>query len=301
MRGSSGEDEIILHDLSGIVLGQVREYSVGGEWQSLPQRAVTYALPAMREVGEWSSALHLQNPAESSGQVALTLYDGWGNADFFASREKTIDPRSTLPITLAGELSLPSGFWGVATAEGRDGQVVPLGLIAASADGRRMATEGMAQGAPTLYVPYLPNGELLGVLYALNAGDEPATVRVTCYEADGSLVPSATVTLTVAPRATIRSTLRSNLPPGFQGSAIVESLDGSPLVGAVSWGTFPAAPPSTACPSPPPPPSSSRRRSKGPTAWIPSCRCRTPPPFPPASPSATTTKRATPWRRPPPA
>jgi hypothetical protein len=238
MVSSSWGGELLLHDIQGITPGQVYEYSVAGMPQPLAERTVAYALQVMKNLGEWSSVLRLQSVAEAPMRAMVTTYAGWGGVELYASGAETIIAHGVLPISFTEKVALPGGFRGAAMVETEERLGVALALTAETGDGRRMATEGVVQGASALYVPYLPSGEILSVLHVQNASDEQATVRLTCRDLDGSLVPSATVTLTVSPRATIRSTLQAGLPAGFQGSAIVESLAGQPLVGAVFLGSL---------------------------------------------------------------
>lgn len=229
-------EELLLRDAGTISPGQQLNYTVAGQPGPLSEREILYTLPLMKGVGEWSSVLRLQDATGAAGRAMFVLHDGWGGVEVFSSQVETAASWAVQAITLSEKLALPEGFWGAATLEDQGpGPLAPL-LVAEAADRRQMASEGVSQGATALYVPYLPNGETLAVLYIQNAGDEPATLRITCRDLGGLLIPTATVTLTVAPRATTRSTLASGLPAGFAGSAVVESLEGQPLVGAVFLG-----------------------------------------------------------------
>lgn len=204
-----------------------------GSYTAIPAPANTLHFPLiMKDANGWTTSVTIQNTSILPSALTVDLLDGEGR--LVHSFPASLGPRASTtydPSRLAG---LPAGFVGGAVVRSS----TPVsGVVNEDRSGwDRLTYEGFNAGADVVWVPLLMRhyqGWSTGIQIQ-NLGTAPSSVRVTYHTRTAA--PPVTGTLTVAPLAsrTLYQPADERLPPGWVGSAVIESLDAQPLAAIVN-------------------------------------------------------------------
>jgi hypothetical protein len=194
----------------------------------------TYYLPYLtNQANNFTSSVLVQNSGSQAATIQAQYYDVNGSGIGL----QQLNSCASLVTNASCLLNTPfqAGAQGVGVLTSNQPLTV---LVVENTPYGGSAYSIGAGAAPTLIAPLAINQNLgfTTHLNIANVGVLPTTVTVTFYDLQGSNLPSATKTLTLAAHTsqTLDQTAHdSNLPTGFYGWAKLEGAAGSQLVGQV--------------------------------------------------------------------
>lgn len=187
----------------------------------------------MKAANGWNTSLAVQNAVERSTVLTIDFVDEEGIT--VHSFSETLPGLGSATFEAPRIGTLRAGFIGAAVVRSD----TPIaGALNEDREGRdRLTYEGIRSGSTTVWVPLLMRqaGEWSTGLQVQSLGAAPTVVRVTFFTRD-TAEPLAASTFSLAPLAsrTLYQPADERLPPGWVGSAIVESIDEQPLAAIVN-------------------------------------------------------------------
>jgi hypothetical protein len=182
----------------------------------------------------FSSSIVVQNAGTSTANVTITYKSQTGAT--VASETRTIFKDASVTVDQTSTSGMPDGFVGSAVVTS-DQPVAAIVLISAS--GQLSSARGFKAGAPVLFMPVIYNQYFnfnTNVLVQ-NVGTTPTNVKIEYYNAsNGAKIGEEQTTTPIAAGSSFTffqfDTGRGNaIPrPGFNGAAVVRSLDGGSIV-----------------------------------------------------------------------
>jgi hypothetical protein len=229
--GVTQEGQGWLHDNLGRTT--VNVYQPGASSYAAPstiEREQFFPL-VMRGNNGWNTTIAISNPGnrEARGQVVLHAPNG----DVAATAPVQLPARGSMSVRLDAFDSVPSGFVGAAFLRS-DEPVAAAGWHDRSGSDR-MSSEAVTSGARRLYAPLVAKRyrELNTGIQILNLGRSTTRVSLTYITETGAswgdevMVPPMGTSTRYTPSL-------PDLPDGFVGTAILDSLDGEPIAAVVN-------------------------------------------------------------------
>ena len=191
----------------------------------------------------WISGLQVQNMGATATHVTVTYRSKEGDTWV---EEADIDPGTSHTFYQGDPASpLPDGFIGSAVVESSQ-EVAVIVNYANYAAGQGMSYNPLSGGTTKVYAPLLykrfgaGNAWVSGI-QVQNVGDTTTRVRVTYHQTlptpggpwteEADIEPGTSYTFYQGDPA-------SPLPDNFLGSAVVESLDGQPIIAVVNYSNY---------------------------------------------------------------
>lgn len=208
--------------------------------------AVSYPVPAggapdvlvpfvARDYQGWSTGLQVQNLGSAATTVTVTYLRSNGPGTWTESA--TIPPGAAAVFYQPANAQLPAGFLGMAHVASSDG--APLAVLVNLINPQSTAAMNYlasAAGSPVLALPYVARqaeGWSTNIL-VYNPNSVPAVVSIVYYDSNGSPLAREEEAIPAGGTRSFFQQRQAALPDGFLGSALVQSVTGSPLVAVVN-------------------------------------------------------------------
>lgn len=202
--------------------------------ENTPATALFFPL-FMKAANGWNTSMTVQNAIERSTVLTVDFVDEQGTTVHSFSEALPGIGSTTFDAPRIG--ALPAGFVGAAVVRSD----TPIaGTVNEDREGRdRLTYEGIRSGSTTVWAPLLMRqagaGEWSTGLQVQSLGAAPTVVRVTYFTRDAAQ-PLAASTFSLAPLASrsLYQPADERIPPGWVGSAVLESIDDQPLAAIVN-------------------------------------------------------------------
>jgi hypothetical protein len=183
-----------------------------------------------------SSSFVIQNAGSADANVTITYRDRNGNTLTAATETTTVKSNASVTMNQSDNANLPGGFLG--SAEITSTQPVAAILLSSETTPTTLASaRGARSGAPTANMPFILH-EYYGhntVVLVQNVDTTATSVEVEYFDAGGNPVAGKD-TATIQPKSSTiflqfnAGATVAKVPAGFNGSAVVRSLDNKNII-----------------------------------------------------------------------